>query len=96
VLAGGPGTDWVSYEDRTAPLTINLADPGPDAGDTLLGIENVHGGRGDDRLSGDDGPNISTTRAAGTRCSVAAATTSSAPLYQAPSRAVRAATTFAT
>jgi hypothetical protein len=58
VLDGGPGIDWVSYEDRTAPVTVDLADPGPDAGDTLLGIENVHGGRGDDRLSGDDGPNI--------------------------------------
>jgi Ca2+-binding RTX toxin-like protein len=57
VLDGGPGSDWVNYEDRTTPLTIDLADPGPDAGDTLLGIENVHGGRGDDQLSGDDGPN---------------------------------------
>jgi RTX calcium-binding nonapeptide repeat (4 copies) len=58
VLDGGPGGDWVSYEDRTAPVTVDLAEPGPDAEDTLLGIEHVHGGRGDDRLAGDDGPNV--------------------------------------
>ena len=61
LVDGGSGEDWVSYEQRSGPVTVDLTDPGPDGapgeGDVLLGIENVHGGRGDDRLVGDDGPN---------------------------------------
>jgi hypothetical protein len=61
VLDGGPGEDWVSYENRTGAVTVDLTDPGTDGapgeGDALTGIENVHGGRGDDRLIGDRGNN---------------------------------------
>jgi hypothetical protein len=48
----------VSYADRTAPVTVDLSDPGPDGaageGDALIAIENVHSGRGDDRIIGTD------------------------------------------
>jgi hypothetical protein len=51
----------VSYEHRTEPVTIDLSDSAPDGaageGDVLLGIEGLHGGRGDDRLVGDDRAN---------------------------------------
>jgi Ca2+-binding RTX toxin-like protein len=62
LLAGGAGDgDWVSYETRERPVTVDLADPAPGGqrgeGDALQGFENLHGGSGDDLLSGDAGPN---------------------------------------
>jgi hypothetical protein len=61
LLDGGPGAgDWVSYETRKLPVTVDLEHSAPDGGrgeDTLIAIENVHGGSGDDRLSGNSGPN---------------------------------------
>jgi hypothetical protein len=62
VLDGGSGGgDWASYESRTRAVTVDLSDSAPDGGrgegDTLTGIENVHGGSGDDRLIGDAGGN---------------------------------------
>jgi Ca2+-binding RTX toxin-like protein len=61
ILDGGPGSDWVSYETRALPVRVDLSDPGADGAageqDVLLGIENVHGGHGDDVLVGDDGGN---------------------------------------
>jgi hypothetical protein len=61
VLDGGGGFDWAGYELRARPVAVDLADPAPDGaageGDTLLGIEAVHGGSGDDRLAGDAGGN---------------------------------------
>jgi hypothetical protein len=62
LLDGGPGDkDWVSYETRELPVIVDLADSARDGGrgegDTLIGIENVRGGSGDDRLTGDAGPN---------------------------------------
>lgn len=56
VISGGDGTDSVSYAGRSAPVIVDLADPGPDGqhgeGDTLASIESVTGGSGDDRLEG--------------------------------------------
>ena len=61
VLDGGPGDDWVSYELRAASLRVDISDPRPDGAtgedDLLIDIENVHSGRGDDLLVGDDGSN---------------------------------------
>ena len=60
-LDGGPGRDTAGYEDRTRPLTVDLADPAPDGapgeGDRFSAIENVASGSGDTVLRGDDGPN---------------------------------------
>lgn len=57
VLDGGGDRDTVSYERRAEPVTVDLSDPGPDGAageaDLVIGIEAVHGGRGDDRLIGD-------------------------------------------
>ena len=51
-LDGGPGGgDEVFYRDRTADLDVDLDRPaGPD-GDTLVALEGVTGGSGDDRLT---------------------------------------------
>lgn len=60
VLQGGAGLDRVSYESREAPVTVDLAAGTGGAqgeSDTLLGLEEVVGGRGADNLAGDDGPN---------------------------------------
>ncbi len=61
-VEGGRGFDTVSYEDRTEPVQVSLADPGPDGGaserDFLREIEGVTGGRGADRLIGDEGLNV--------------------------------------
>jgi len=61
ILDGGAGRDWVSYKQRAESVTVNLSDSTTDGAagerDVLLSIEKVHGGRGDDRLTGDDSPN---------------------------------------
>lgn len=68
LIDGGPGEcclidggDRVIYADRTAPLRVDLADREPDGeageGDTLIGVESVHAGSGNDRLSGNDQDN---------------------------------------
>ena len=61
-LAGGPGVDLVSYHSRTSPVSVDLADPDPDGApgehDVVTGVESVVGGRGRDRLAGDEGPNV--------------------------------------
>lgn len=61
VIDGGPGSDQVSYFDRTGPVVVDLTSgAGVGAageGDTLFSIENVEGGMGNDTLNGDDGPN---------------------------------------
>jgi hypothetical protein len=61
VLDGGPGPfDLVSYSERTAPVTVDLAGgPAGEAGegDTISGIENVNGGKAGDTLRGDEGAN---------------------------------------
>jgi Ca2+-binding RTX toxin-like protein len=63
----GAGSDTVSFRFSDLPVTVNLADPGPDGAtgslDTLIGVENVIGTEPDDdfkgdTLIGDGGPNI--------------------------------------
>jgi Ca2+-binding RTX toxin-like protein len=71
-LRSGPGADVVNgegdadtalYDERGPgePVIVSLLSPGDDGGpaenDTLLSIENVAGGAGNDVISGDDGPN---------------------------------------
>ena len=63
VLAGGTGSDTVTYENATAGVTVNLsltsAQNTVGAGtDTLSGIENVIGSADDDTLTGDKGANV--------------------------------------
>lgn len=64
VLDGGDGRDLASYRDITTALTIDLrlAGTAQDTGgaglDTLIGIENVMGGAGNDTITGDGGNNI--------------------------------------
>jgi Ca2+-binding RTX toxin-like protein len=57
VIDGGAGEDTVSFADDTAGVVVDLADPGPDGGDEVTGVEDVVGGSGDDRIAGDDGAN---------------------------------------
>jgi Ca2+-binding RTX toxin-like protein len=58
----GPGIDTADYGGAGSPLHVDLSDPGPDgvagALDTLIGAENVRGGREDDVLIGGPGPNV--------------------------------------
>lgn len=62
VLDGGGGADIASWRDRTAPVVVDLGDPGPDGtpgeGDVLVGVESLAGGKGADTLVGDAGPNL--------------------------------------
>jgi Ca2+-binding RTX toxin-like protein len=61
-LAGGAGVDTISYSADGAGVTIDLATGGAAGGeaegDGFDSIENVEGGRGDDRLIGSDLANI--------------------------------------
>jgi glucose/arabinose dehydrogenase len=61
-LAGGAGTDTYDLSATSSPITASLAtgrSTSSQAGaDTLEGIENLTGGYGADRLSGDDLANI--------------------------------------
>ena len=56
-LDGGAGVDTLDYSKATAGVTIdlgvNLASGGDAAGDVISGFENVRGGSGNDRLTGD-------------------------------------------
>ena len=59
-LSGGDGSDAVSYEDRTAPVTVTLdgvandGEPGENDG-VAADVEGAAGGRGADTLVGNDG-----------------------------------------
>jgi hypothetical protein len=61
VLSGGAGRDRVSYSERTAAVVVDLArgtgngETGED--DSLTGIEDVEGGKGDDDLRGNAAAN---------------------------------------
>ena len=61
MLAGGDGTDTLSYASDTAGVTVNLgtntASGGHAAGDSISGFENL-GGAGNDTPTGDDGANV--------------------------------------
>ena len=54
---GGDGVDLVSYSLRPDDVGIDLPSDVSTDGDALAGIEGAEGGRGNDRLVGDDGPN---------------------------------------
>jgi hypothetical protein len=62
VLDGGPGEfDLLSYGERTAPVTVDLATAGPAGeageGDTISGFESVSGGQAGDTLRGNEASN---------------------------------------
>ncbi|MBJ7469751.1 MAG: hypothetical protein JHD16_00535 [Solirubrobacteraceae bacterium] len=61
ILDGGAGNDTVSYESRTAPLTVRLdtTSGNGQAGehDHLTRLENIVGGSGDDLLVGNEAAN---------------------------------------
>lgn len=61
ILDGGAGTDTVDYSATTLGVTVNLnagSANGVEIGtDTLIAIENVSGGSGDDIIDGDDADN---------------------------------------
>lgn len=61
-LNGGAGNDTLSYADAEAGVTVGLwngsAARGDAAGDVISNFENVIGGNGRDRLTGDAGVNI--------------------------------------
>lgn len=61
LLDGGAGRDLVTYASRRADVTVDLARGTGGANgeaDRLSGFEDAAGGRGSDRLLGDDGPNL--------------------------------------
>jgi Ca2+-binding RTX toxin-like protein len=57
VLDGGLGVDALSYSERDAPVSVDLAAGTSAEADRIAGIDNLTGGRGDDVLAGDHGPN---------------------------------------
>ena len=63
-FTGSAGADWVSYEESTSPVNVDLnTDPatvsqGWAVGDTLSGINNLIGSNGLNRLHGNDNANI--------------------------------------
>jgi Ca2+-binding RTX toxin-like protein len=63
-LDGGDGTDLLSYAGNAAnqPINVNLASgtaaDGLGGTDTLLNIENVQGGAGNDTITGNSGANL--------------------------------------
>lgn len=60
-LRGGSGSDWASYETSTGSVRVNLlvglGSSGDARGDSLVEIENLRGGAGNDLLTGDDAAN---------------------------------------
>lgn len=60
-MTGGPGRQLVSYDEKTAPVEVDLTratgqgTSGED--DEIRGIEDVFGGKDDDRIVGDGGAN---------------------------------------
>ncbi|MBV5340237.1 MAG: hypothetical protein J0665_11885 [Deltaproteobacteria bacterium] len=61
-IDGGEGVDTASYSHDTAGVIVSLLTNtglgGDAAGDTLVSIENIAGGSGNDTLTGDNGANI--------------------------------------
>ena len=62
LLDGGPGSDTVLFISTAGPVTVNLAFVGPQSTgegiDTLVSIENVTSGTGDDTLLGNEVANV--------------------------------------
>ena len=62
-MDGGDGNDVADFSSLTAAVRANLATgkaSGPAGNDTLLNLEGLNGGSGNDLLIGDDGPNLLT------------------------------------
>ena len=61
-LDGGAGHDTISYERRSAAVSVILSDALPDGqgseGDLLSSVEDITGGKGADRLAGTPGRNV--------------------------------------
>jgi Ca2+-binding RTX toxin-like protein len=61
-LRGEGGTDWVEYNDRTAPVNVTLAGGADDGqageGDNVQSTENVIGGHGNDTITGSTANNL--------------------------------------
>ncbi|WP_128255035.1 calcium-binding protein [Falsirhodobacter deserti] len=61
-MDGGPGTDLVDYSSDRSGLTVDMLNgarsTGLAAGDTLIAIENLLGGRGNDVLLGNNAGNV--------------------------------------
>ena len=61
-LDGGSGNDTADYSDETQSVTVDLstgtATDGTGAHDTLLNLENIAGGSGNDLLNGNAGANL--------------------------------------
>jgi Ca2+-binding RTX toxin-like protein len=62
VIDGGPGLDLVTYLFRTVPVAVDLRQAGGQGAngesDTTRSVEDVTGGEGNDRLTGDNVANI--------------------------------------
>ena len=58
-VVGGNGFDFVSYEDATGPVTVNLGTQNATGfgNDQINGVEGVVGGPFADQITGDGGPN---------------------------------------
>jgi Ca2+-binding RTX toxin-like protein len=63
-LDGGTGNNWVYYRDHLQPVSLTLNDSGLSTAhvgltkvDTLVNIQNVFGGLGNDTIVGNNGPN---------------------------------------
>ncbi|MCA0399810.1 MAG: VCBS domain-containing protein [Proteobacteria bacterium] len=57
-LTGGAGIDTLTYAGTSEALTVDLAAGTGTGFNSISGIENITGGRGNDTLSGDAGANI--------------------------------------
>jgi Ca2+-binding RTX toxin-like protein len=59
-LFGGPGTDMASWATVTTAVVVDLSFEyaSGEGFDRVAGVENVTGGRGNDTLRGDAGPNF--------------------------------------
>ena len=71
------GGDLLTFDDRSAPITADLA-AGTADGDNVADIERVTGGAGDDTLGGDDQANV-LAGGAGLHDTLTAASVASAP-----------------
>ena len=58
VLDGGAGNDTASYANTVVGVLVDLAAGGTGGGDVFIDIENLEGGRFNDRLYGDAGSNV--------------------------------------
>jgi len=58
VFDGGEGVDQVSYSLRPDDVGVDLAADASTDGDALVSVEGSRGGNGNDRLVGDEGPNL--------------------------------------